>query len=451
MAATDIIVPSALGSELNFSLPSSIVSSRSYEARTQPVNAQTFDTAGNVIQIDIPGCGKRGNYLDTSTTYLRFKATYTHGGAVGTDKSWLLGSGGYSYFQKAEVYGNNSVLLESIDYFSVLANMLINIELNGSDKMGMSPAFGAENGSCNVAHAIYDATTTMNSTIFEYSIPILGILGSLTEKFLPIGAFSSLRLEMTLDSFNNYTVAQTASATYKVTGVTISEVEFVGTIVELDNDSQLLIEQANPNKIHIRTQSYKTSTGQLAGGVSGQYDILIGTRVSSLKSMYISCWASNGVDGKFGSISPNLQQGTCLVLNGTNVPQRCVAGCFRTSDMFIELQKSIGGLSNALFNGCLTRNGYNRASTATGVCLAYNTAVGTITSNPNFHYMGFSTEIISHRSGLLTGINTTSSPSFFRAQIASALSAYVHYFYFFSFHDVILEIDPFAKTIVAKF
>ena len=185
--------------------------------------------------------------------------------------------------------------------------------------------------------------------------------------------------------------------------------------------------------------------------MSGLYDILIGTRVSSLKSMYISCWASNGIDGKFGSISPNLAQGTCLILNGTNIPQRTVAGCYRPSDMFIELQKSIGGLSNALFNGCLTRNGYNRSSTATGQCLAYNTAVADIVSKPNFHYMGFSTEIISHRSGLLTGINTTSSPSFFRAQIGSALSAYTHVFYFFSFHDVILEIDPFAKTIIAKF
>jgi len=65
--------------------------------------------------------------------------------------------------------------------------------------------------------------------------------------------------------------------------------------------------------------------------------------------------------------------------------------------------------------------------------------------------MGFDVETIAHRDGLFSGLNINNAPSFFRAQIGSALSAYTHTFYFFAFHDLILEIDVNAKAIGAKF
>jgi len=63
------------------------------------------------LQLDIP-CNKQGHYLDNTTTYIKFNATYTHKGTAATDYSALIGTG-YSYFNKQEVYGNNSVTLES--------------------------------------------------------------------------------------------------------------------------------------------------------------------------------------------------------------------------------------------------------------------------------------------------------------------------------------------------
>ena len=82
---------------------------------------------------------------------------------------------------------------------------------------------------------------------------------------------------------------------------------------------------------------------------------------------------------------------------------------------------------------------------------AYNTAFASVSTNPNQFFLGFDVETIAHRGGLLSGLNINQAPSFFRAQIGSALSAYTHTLYFFAFHDVILEIDVLAKTIVAKF
>ena len=448
--ATEIIVPSSLGQEFNFALPASLPSSKTYEIRVQPVNAQSFSTAGSVIQFDIP-CNKRGQYLDPTTTYVRFKAVYTQSGTAGTDTHVLLGSA-YSYFNKQEVYGNNSVTLETINELGVLANLLLNTQLNSADKAGMSASFGLPETTTtcvsNVGHIINGAAP--NQLTFEYAIPIIGILGSGTDKFIPTGAFNSLRYELTLDSYLNFTQYLT-SLTYKITGLTISDVEFVAQVVELDNDSQSLIEAQNPGKIHIRTQSYRTATNTLASTSLGLVDILIGTRVSSLKSMYISCAPSDAAELKFASVCPNAGQGTCLVLAGAQIPQRCLNCVNRPADAYLELQKALGALSCTVYNGSINKAAYYTASTAQGLCTAYNTTKTAMYTNPSMHFMGINTEIIAHRGGLLSGININTAPSFFRMQITAALSAATNTLYFFAFHDIILEIDVMAKTIVAKF
>ena len=450
--ATEIIVPSALPQEMNFSLPASLPSCKNFEIRIQPVNAQSF-TAGNTIQIDIP-CGRRGQYLDPTTTYLRFKSTFTHAGAISTDYSRLIGSA-YSYFSKQEVYGNNSIQLETIGELGVLANMLLNSQLNASDKLGLSSSLGfaydltVQNSSnATVGHKIYSSANLENLT-FEYAIPLIGILGSGTDKMLPIGAFYSLRLELTMDSFSNFVIDSTAN---KTTLCTISEVEFVGNVIELSSDSQSLIETQNPSKIHIRSQSFRTSTNNLTGGSgTGLYDLLIGTRVSSLKSLYVTCSPSNAIEGKFAGVNPNLTQGTCLVLGGQSYPQRTINPAYHPADAFLCLQKSIGALNMVNYNGSISKIGFFTSSTATGLMPAYNTTLASCLTNPNQFYLGFDVETISHKGGLLSGLNVNGSPSFFRAQVDAALSAYTHTFYFFAFHDVILEIDVLAKTIVSKF
>ena len=116
-----------------------------------------------------------------------------------------------------------------------------------------------------------------------------------------------------------------------------------------------------------------------------------------------------------------------------------------------ELQKALGALAVVNYNGAITKEEYYRSSTTTGLMLAYNTTLADVASKSTQFVLGINTEIVSHRGGLLSGININTAPSFLRCQIDSALSAYQHTLYFFAYHDVILEIDVNAKTIVAKF
>jgi len=235
-----------------------------------------------------------------------------------------------------------------------------------------------------------------------------------------------------MNSFSNFVIDSTAN---KTTLCTISEVEFVGNIVELPPESQSLIEMQNPAKIHIRSQSFRTSTNNLPGGSgTGLYDLLIGTRVSSLKSLFIACSPANAIEGKSAGVNPNLTQGTCLVLGGQSYPQRTINPSYHPADAFLCLQKSIGALNMVNYNGSISKPAYYTSSTATGLMMAYNTTLANCITNPNQFFLGFDVESISHKGGLLSGLNVNGSPSFFRAQVDSALAALQsHTFYFFRF------------------
>ena len=449
MSATDLPNGTALPMEMMYGLPPSLPSAKNTEIRIQPVNAQNFQ-AGNVMQFDLP-CGRRGQYLDPSSTYVRFKIDYTQpaAGVVNTDFSYLLGSS-YSPFIKQEVYGNNSVLLESINEVGVLASMLFNTQLNDGDKKGLSASFGfgLASASSTAGHKIWTNSAVENLS-FEYCCPLIGILGSGTDKMIPIGAIYGLRFELTCDAVANFVKAVTANV---VPSYTISEVEFVGQVIELSPESQSLIESANPDKIHIRSQTYRQASNILNSGSGvGTYDLLCGIRVSSLKSLYVACSPSNATEGKYSGVNPNLDQGTCFTIAGQNYPQRTISPSKHTADSFLELSKSFGSLGLAQFNGCIAKDAYYRSSNAYGLCQAYTTAVANIVTSPNQFFLGIDLEVVQRKNSLLSGINVNSSPLFFRAQIGQAISANNHVLNFFGYYDLILEIDVIGKNVIAKF
>lgn len=450
-SAIDLPSNSALPVEMAYGLPPSLPAATNYEIRVQPVNSQSFQ-AGNVIQFDIPS-GKAGQYLDPSSTYIRFKITYTQSAGVnGTDYSYLLGSS-YSPFIKQECYGNNSVLLESINEVGVLSNMLLNSQLNMADKMGLSPSYGfgwtsTALAASSAGHRIfYD--NGLENLVFDYCCPLIGILGSGTDKFIPMWSLYQLRFELTCDSVANFTRATTANA---LSGYTISDVEFVGQVVVLGPEAQSIVHAANPNFIHIRSQTWRQASNlfNASAGV-GIYDLLCGIRVSSLKSLYACISPSNANEKKYSGVCPNLTQGTCWTIGGQNYPQRGLNPADRAGDCFIELQKSFGALGLAQFNGGISKSGYYIGSTAYSLLQAYNTNVATIASNPNQWFMGVDLEVVQRKNSLLSGINVNAAPLYLHAVIGSALSNNTHTVNMFGFYDLILEFDTVNKTVIAKF
>ena len=457
--ASDIVVGSALPQEMNYQLPASLPAAKNFEIRVQPINAQSF-TSGNVVQIDLP-CGRPGQYLDPTTTYIRFKVVYTHAGTAGTDYSRFLGSP-YSLFIKQECYGNNSVLLESINEIGVLANTMINLSLSDADKRGLSAAMGSDyigtgafNAGATGGHLINKTAAgagVIDALTFEYCVPLIGILGSGTNKMIPIGEVYGLRIEWTMDDYSKFTRNIAGTATNKVTGCTISEFEFVGNVIELSPEANALIQAQNPDKIRIRSQTYRQASNTLpASTASGTNDLLVGIRVSSLKSIFMVCSPADAAEGKFAGVNPNLDQGSCYILGGQNWPQRTLNPSGHPADAFFETQKALGALGYSVFNGCIQKNAWYVSSQAYNLCAAYNATNSSMMTAPNQFYLGIDTEVVPRKDNLLSGINVNSSPMFFRAQVGSTLSAQTHTLNFFGYYDVILEIDRAQKNIVAKF
>ena len=97
MSVLDIQSIPTIPIEMDYSVPNSLPSARSREVRVSPINGNTFTvtTSQQIFQFDVP-CGSLGDYLDPSTTYVRFKAAFTSAGAVGVDVSRILGSA-YSF------------------------------------------------------------------------------------------------------------------------------------------------------------------------------------------------------------------------------------------------------------------------------------------------------------------------------------------------------------------
>ncbi len=88
--------------------------------------------------------------------------------------------------------------------------MLYQTQMNDSDKHGMSNNLGfafdvhsADQSSSTAGHKIF-YNTTIEGLNFEYACPLIGILGSGTNKLIPVGKIFGLRLEMTLDTPSNF-------------------------------------------------------------------------------------------------------------------------------------------------------------------------------------------------------------------------------------------------------
>jgi len=455
MSALDIISQPELPVELNFKLPSSLPSARSREVRVSPINGNSFtvSSSSQVLQFDIP-CGISGDYLDPTSTYIRWKTTFSHGGVNGTDYSRILGSG-YSFFNLQRVLGNNSSVLEEINECGVLVNMLSQTQLNSADKLGLSSmmGYGFDSYAATTAtggHRINFNTNTENVS-FEYAVPLIGILGSGTDKLIPVGKIFGLRLELTCDTPSNFITLLTATAANNVSQYVISEIEFVGNYVTLGAESEALVNSMNPDKIHIRTQSWRQTAAVLPASSNGTNELLCNIRVNSLKSIYLACSIAGAAEKKFSGINPNLGAGSGWLAGGQLYPQRGLDPSSKSADCFAELQKSFGALNMVNYNSSISKTGYYTASTATGLMSAYNTTVANITSNPNQFFMGIDTEILQRKEALLSGISTYGSGLMFRANIGSALAAVSHTLNFFAIYDVILELDVNAKSIVSKF
>ena len=425
--------------ELNFQSLKSMYPSRKMEYRKAPMNAQTFTTAGQDIQMVLSKM--ENTFYDPNTLCVNFTVDYAGvtAGVSGTDASYLLGYA-YSHFSRQVVRPVSGQPIETIDNPSLLANAVLNMTMDSYEKVALSTTMGFNGieAFTNLGALIEDIST---STTQSFSIPLIGCLN--TAKLIP-AFISDIEIDLTLNNIANF--ISNVTATGNVTGYTIRNVELVCEAITLEQSGMAQLLAMFPGSIKLKSQSYLYGSSSLSASAgAGTYDITYSHSLNSLKQFIWWSSPATAWELNYAGVCPNLSSWQ-LLIGSTAYPQQPVKAD-RPSECFMQNQKSFGSLYSTSHCGSCTKYNFSKASTTGGEYLGFDLKPSTyagylVDSTANKWYQALDLEIInSLKETLYTGISTKGSTNTLRLNVSRTLAAQSHAVHFYSCFDVILEFD----------
>lgn len=445
--------------------------------------ASNLSFVGGQVIFDLPTMlGSRGAYVDTRMTYLKYKATFANitasTGTAPTIYTNIRGSGA-SIIQRYNVICGGNQIVE-IGEYGVLYDSLLKIALNQSDRVSGcgSILFGLNdtpytksatniNKIGNSGHVVNNMTvsaanTTVSSEVHTYALPLMcPTLGSLATQMFPISKVNSCQIQLNLDtilplSVYPTTAAGTSAGTFSYTA---SDFELVLTIVDFGPEAEKVLEQASVvgNKQYWKSVSYRSATATLQNGTGGTVDVLVGARAASCKSIimrnYFSAVSTSAANDKYDSFNPALTNFQVQV-GGNLYPNKAIQFNQSPASSLAELQKAFTSLNLVSFNTALSSLNYAK-STHTPSDTAMDWAViatsstnGSTPLNPSESILAVDFESMA-REGILSGLNSLSSPLFVRYNISGTLPAAISCI-FHLHHDVIYELDLMTGQLIAS-
>jgi hypothetical protein len=418
----------------------------------------------------IPG-GRRNTYLDPQQSYIRYTiknndaVTSTGTGDAGQGQ-FYLDNNGACVINRLDVF-HASNLLESIQSYNQLMTVMLDTNINSSQKLGLSAAYGTSSsfattdisrkGAQLFGTSYISTASVATSQLLTVCMPVIsGVFGLTADKMLPIGKLNDdIRLEFTFEQNNAAVVYGTLTPT---AGWTITDVQLELAIVELSDEGESMVNSViNPSHpIYLHGNSYRSYSSILAAAAGG-VSVLVPARFGSLKSLFVCPRRSTEIAqlnaySLSSRINPNFAQywwriGSALlpskyvVLENSNT-----TGGY--AEAFMELRKTMHSVSTPANASVLPANVYNVADGGSGGVTAtqarqtsINAASTTVSSYLNGFLIGQELESFANRSDiLLSGYNTLSQQVFFEAQINTAPAAQ-YTLNIFANYDHILVLD----------
>lgn len=416
----------ALPTSLAYMSKPSAVASRSVRASIAPVNGSTFNgPQSQTIRLEIP-TGVQGQYLNPAQSYLKFSLR-----GSGDFTSAKLDQSVYSIFSRL-VISHNGVVLEDINEYGVLANLLLDFSCSASQldndlnvMIGTTALTNATTGQVGGAALPTKNTTTNLTDKMWFNMPLLSsFFTMLGDKYLPIGDIKNeLRVELTLAPQGLiWTGGTAAGSSYEV-----SDVELLTEIVELDPAVAAEIRKETLSREGafkipvVQWRNYNSSIPSLSAMAS----VIVPAKFNSLKTILVTQRLQTNVTtynlSKNERIGGSASFGNYWFQIGSHfVPSKPVANVW---EAYAELQKSMHDLSLANGDSILSRNTYTDRKFMIGVEL----------------------ESLSHRSDVLnSGLNTTSLNIYWNPQFSSVVSD-TRRVDFFAHYDGLVMIDPIGQ------
>lgn len=238
---------------------------RPYTSNIQPQGAQTYST-NDVMIFNIP-CN-RNTVLSPQDTYLKFNMTATNG-AVAQDWLRLSKAGAHGFFARLRIF-HGSQLIEDLDNYGCLVSQLVThqrpadansykgsvvegfeescaILVNGTGAGATVPTYAvnAIRGQ-RIANPLYGAAAGLaigaTTAVRTYCIPLVSILGSLSDKYLPLFAMTSAPLRVEIQLVNSTLIPFVSISA--VASFAISNVEIIGSFIELSDQALAVVQSA---------------------------------------------------------------------------------------------------------------------------------------------------------------------------------------------------------------
>jgi hypothetical protein len=308
------------------------------------------------------------------------------------------------------------------------------------------------------------APATGNTKQATFCIPLLsGVVGTLSDKFLPIGLCNDdIRMEITWEAqgaavcFGTSTSGSgTLTSGNNGYSWNIINVELECTIVELSDEGQAMVNEVTPfdQPIYLHGSSYRHYVSTLPSSSSGMYTTLVPARQSSLKALHL-CPRRNTEISAYNAYSigsrANPQFSSFWIRCGAfllpqkpiNIINSSTTGSFAES--FAETIKAFHQLNSYIISTSVTSAYYNvnDAASPTSEGALYAALNTTVNSYQNAFAIGLELESFALRNDvLLSGLNSLSTQIFFECNMASTANTTAYTLDFYSYFDQILVLD----------
>jgi len=427
-----------------------------------------------VVSFTIPSGMSQSVFLDPYSTTLSFTLSYTVGtaqaGAAGQIMN-LQGSAA-SFFDTLVLYSNNTPI-ETINGYGVLQNFLLQNTVNFAERYGgLSVCMGTDTNSNTGIDLAYAGVAGVVYR-YNFTIPLLSVIGANYDKLFPVGSINNLQLQMTTANLLPISSFATTIPTANTGIYTFSLTEFSLNMKYIDIGemaSQILNQTLQDGKWFLKATTYTNSAVTIPSGSAGNQQLLLQIRNTSVKSiLHTFSIATSAIcpNGQYDSICPLLTSRQCQV-GGSFYPNKPINDSARPSEGYQYLIQSLaqgGGICKS-YGSTINRYNYcvlmalvtGQDSTfvvpATGARPNASNSDDTglnIVKFPNSFYCGYDLE---KSAGILfQGVNTRASPPFLNlfisnavggAALASTVSVNA-----WGMSDVILQVDTIAKQITA--
>lgn len=393
-----------------------------------PSNGASFGE-NSIVQFDLP---QRG-FLDPNTLYLRYRITQTSAASAE-----LKGTPCYTPFINLQTIFGSSIV-ENIQNYGQIQNMLTQLTHNSSQKAGLAAAYGLGDYPVVTATTLLGANIngricTANETI-SVACPLKCILSE-SEKLVPLCLMSGVRLQLTCDSIANmFTTAVVPSA------FAITNVELVYDQIDFGVGVENMVRSMG-DKIYVKSCSYACSNNTLATATTGTIDLLYNTRLSSVKSLFANFGgtSSNSLNKVYDSYDITSNNGDySFSVGGIQYPARPVSTVTSKAGALMELKQAIGGIHSSETNNFSISSGE--------FAVVGNTA--TTVRIPAKFWFGVNLEKLSTNGALLTGMSTQSAPIGLRINTSTA-TAQAHNIAVIAMYDALIEISTADKNATVK-